>query len=155
MAARVGEEAPDFTLTDQEGNKVSLSQFRGEKPVVLVFYPFSFTGVCEQELCSLRDDIDMFERDGVQVLAVSCNAAPTQKRWAAEQGFRFPVLSDFWPHGEVARAYGVFDENLGCAVRATFVIDKDGKIVDEFRSPDLKTARSMERYEQALAKLRA
>lgn len=153
MAIEIGDEAPDFTLKDQDGNEVSLSGFRGDKAVALVFYPFTFTGVCEGELCQLRDDFSTFEDAGVQVLAVSCDSRFAQQQWAQKMGYQFPVLSDFWPHGEVSKAYGVFNDAIGAANRGTFVIGKDGKVVDTFASPDLGTARPAERYEEALAKL--
>jgi peroxiredoxin len=155
MAIEIGQEAPDFELKDQNGETVRLSSFRGDKAVALVFYPFTFTGVCEGELCALRDDYREFEEAGVQVLAVSCDSRHAQKKWSEEMGYTFPVLSDFWPHGEVARAYGVFNEALGCANRATFVIDKDGRVVDTFASPDLGTARELSRYQQAIQALSA
>ena len=153
MPAEIGQPAPDFTLKNHDGEEVSLSDYRGDKPVALVFYPFSFTGVCEGELCQIRDDFGDFEAAGVQVLAVSCNARPTQAKWAAEMGYQFPVLADFWPHGEVAQAYGVFNEDLGAAMRGTFLIDREGTIVDHFESPDLGTPREKARYAEALAKL--
>ncbi len=155
MPVEVGQEAPDFELPDQTRTKVKLSGFRGESNVVLVFYPFTFTGVCQGELCSLRDDIAGFERAGVQVLAVSCDSPFAQAKWAEEQQFGFPVLSDFWPHGEVSRAYGVFNEALGCANRHTFVIDKEGKVISTFASADLGTPRAKEDYESALERLSA
>jgi mycoredoxin-dependent peroxiredoxin len=153
MALAVGQDAPAFTLKDQNGNEVSLADFRGEKNVVLVFYPFTFTGVCQGELCDIRDNPSHYANDDTVVLALSCDSRHSQKQWAEQQGFTFPVLSDFWPHGEVARAYGVFNDALGCANRATFVIDKQGKIVDVFESPDLGTARPSERYDEALSKI--
>jgi peroxiredoxin (alkyl hydroperoxide reductase subunit C) len=153
MAVAVGDKAPDFTLKDQHGNDVTLSSFQGEKNVVLVFYPFTFTGVCEGELCSLRDDIADFETNAAAVLAISCDTRHAQAQWAQRQGFTFPVLSDFWPHGAVAAAYGVFNEALGCANRATFVIDKTGVVVDTFESPNLGTPRDRAAYDAALAKL--
>ena len=153
MPVEIGQEAPDFTLKDQDGNDVTLSSFRGKQNVVIVFYPFTFTGVCEGELCSLRDDLSEFDAVKAQVLAISCDSRHAQKQWATQQGFTFPVLSDFWPHGAVARAYGVFNEQLGCANRATFVIDNDGKIVDTFASANLGTPRERAEYEAALAKL--
>jgi peroxiredoxin len=153
MAIEIGDQAPDFSLKDQNGNDVALSDFRGKQAVALVFYPFTFTGVCEGELCKLRDDYSAFEKAGVQVLAVSCDSRFAQQKWAEQMGYQFPVLSDFWPHGEVSKAYGVFNEAIGAANRGTFVIDKDGKVVDTFASPDLGTARPAERYEEALAKL--
>jgi peroxiredoxin len=153
MAVAAGDTAPDFTLKDQNGNDVTLSSFRGDKNVVLVFYPFTFTGVCEGELCSLRDDLSDFETGGAQVLALSCDSRHSQRIWAEQQGYTFPVLSDFWPHGAVAKSYGVFNDDLGCANRATFVIDKSGKVADTFASPNLGTPREKAAYEAALAKL--
>ena len=153
MALEPGQPAPDFTLKDHEGNDVTLSSFEGDKPVVLVFYPFTFTGVCEGELCSLRDDVAEFDAAGVQLLAVSCDSRHSQRVWAEQQGWTFPVLSDFWPHGAAAQAYGVFNADLGCAIRATFLIGKDGTIVDAFETPDLGTARDKSRYAEAIAKL--
>ena len=94
-----------------------------------------------------------YDAAGVQVLAVSCDTDPPQKQWAEQQGYTFPVLSDFWPHGEVAKAYGVFNDALGCANRATFLIDTDGNVVDTFATDSLGTAREKARYDEALAKL--
>jgi peroxiredoxin len=153
MPAEIGSPAPDFTLKDHNGNDVTLSSFQGDKAVALVFYPFTFTGVCEGELCRLRDDYSDFEKAGVQVLAVSCDSRHAQRIWAEQQGYTFPVLSDFWPHGAVAKAYGVFNDQLGCAIRATFVIGKDGTVVDTFSTDSLGTAREASRYTEALAKL--
>ncbi|MEY2437896.1 MAG: mycoredoxin-dependent peroxiredoxin [Acidimicrobiaceae bacterium] len=153
MAVEVGQEAPDFTLKDQTNTEVRLSSFRGDKAVALVFYPFTFTGVCQGELCELRDDNSKYEQAGMQVLAVSCDSRHAQAKWAEEQGFGFPVLSDFWPHGEVAKAYGVFNEALGCANRGTFIIDKDGKVVDSFATANLATPRDASSYQAALDKM--
>ncbi|MDQ6874360.1 MAG: peroxiredoxin [Actinomycetota bacterium] len=125
-AVAVGQPAPDFTLLDQQGQQVSLSDYRGRKHVVLVFYPLAFTGRCEGELCSIRDDLPRFENDQVQVLTVSVDSAASHRVWAEREGFTFPMLSDFWPHGAVAKRYGVLEESLGYALRATFVIDREG-----------------------------
>ena len=153
MSLEIGQEAPDFDLKSSTGENVKLSQFRGDKAVALVFYPFTFTGVCHGELCALRDDLNRYESAGVQVLAISCDTVHAQKAWAASEGYNFPVLADFWPHGEVAKAYGVFNDALGCANRGTFVIDKNGILVDSFFTDSLGTAREASRYEEALAKL--
>ena len=124
----VGELAPDFDLKDQHGAKVKLSSFKGEKNVVVLFIPFSFTGTCTGELCAIRDDLAAFQNDDVQLIAISCDSQFTQKIFAEQEGYKFPVLSDFWPHGAVAQAYGIFNADLGCALRGTFVIDKQGVI---------------------------
>lgn len=155
MTVAVGDQAPDFDLPSSTGGTVKLSDLREKQNVVLVFYPFTFTGVCRGELCELRDDLRSFEAAGVQVLAVSCDSVHSQRKWAEEEGFNFPVLSDFWPHGAAAKAYGVFNEQLGCANRQTFVLDKSGTVVATFASADLRTPRQKAEYEDALTRLTA
>lgn len=124
----VGEVAPDFALRDQHGKQVTLSAFRGVKNVVVVFFPFAFSGVCTSELCEIRDDLGAFESDDVEVLAISCDHMFSLRAWADDQGYFFPLLSDFWPHGATARAYEVFRESAGSAHRGTFLIDRDGVV---------------------------
>lgn len=124
----VGQTAPDFTLKDQYGKDVSLSDYKGVKNVVVVFYPFAFSGICTGELCEIRDDLGAFESDQVQVLAVSCDHMFTQRAWSDAQGFFFPVLSDFWPHGRTAQAFRVFDQSGGFSTRGTFLIDSAGVV---------------------------
>lgn len=124
----IGAVAPDFTLRDQNNQPVTLSSYRGAKNVLLVFYPLAFTGTCQGELCQVRDALPTFENDTTATLAISVGPPPTHKVWAAELGYTFPLLSDFWPHGEVAQAYGVFNESAGFANRGTFMIDTDGVI---------------------------
>ncbi|MDH6138896.1 MULTISPECIES: peroxiredoxin [Kitasatospora] len=128
MAIEVGTQAPDFELKNQHGELVKLSDFRGEKNVVLVFYPFAFTGVCTGEVCEIQNELPRLQNDDVQVLAVSNDSPFSLRVFAEQQGLDYPLLSDFWPHGTVSRAYGVFDEEKGCAVRGTFVIDKAGVV---------------------------
>src|SRR4051812_5869386 len=153
MTVEIGQEAPDFELRSSTGDTIKLSQYRGDKAVALVFYPFTFTAVCQGELCMLRDDLSRYEQAGVQVLAISCDTAPAQKKWADEMGYQFPVLSDFRPHGEVSEAYGLFNDKLGCAMRYTFLIGKDGRVVDVFDSGAIGTPRESGRYAEGLAKL--
>jgi peroxiredoxin len=152
MTITLGSAAPDFELSDQHGNKVSLSSFKGKKNVVLLFYPFSFTGTCTGELCAMRDDLAAFQNDGVQVLAVSCDSMFTQRIFAEKEGYEFPVLADFWPHGAVAQSYGIFDDVLGCSLRGTFVIDKEGIVRWQIVN-GLGDARNLEDYKTALAAL--
>lgn len=127
MSVEVGQVAPDFTLKDQNGNAVSLSDFRG-KTVVLMFFPFAFTGICTRELCAIRDEADDFVNDKVQTISVSCDSQPTLKNFADSEHFTHPLLSDFWPHGAVAQQYGVFLEERGMALRGTFIIDAQGVV---------------------------
>ena len=148
----LGSTAPDFTLKDQNNGEVTLSSFRGSKNVVVLFYPATFTGVCQGELCSVQEDLSTFQNDDVQVLAVCVDSSFANKVWAEQQGFTFPILSDFWPHGAVAQAYGVFNEVAGRATRGTFVVDKEGtlrwKVVNAI--PD---ARDHDEYAKVLADL--
>ena len=152
MTVEIGDEAPDFVLEDQDRNPVRLSDFRGRKNVVVVFYPLSFTGVCQGELCAIRDSIQDFDGADVQTLAISCDSGPTHAKWAAEQGYTFPLLADFWPHGEVARSYGVLDEASGLALRGTFIVDKAGKVAYKVVNA-IPDARDLDEYRKVLASL--
>ncbi|MFT3715549.1 MAG: peroxiredoxin [Gordonia sp. (in: high G+C Gram-positive bacteria)] len=125
----VGAQAPDFSLRDQNNQQVSLGGLRSAGPVLVVFFPLAFTGTCEGELGWLRDHQAEFDDAGITVVAVSVGPPPTHKVWSSAQGFLMPILSDFWPHGAVARDYGVFDEARGYANRGTFVVDGSGRIV--------------------------
>ena len=124
----VGTTAPDFTLRDQNQQPVTLSAFRGARNVLLVFFPLAFTGICQGELDQLRDHLPDYENDDSVALTVSVGPPPTHKIWSVENGFLFPVLSDFWPHGAVSQAYGVFNSAAGFPNRGTFVIDWAGVI---------------------------
>ncbi|MFD4377612.1 peroxiredoxin [Streptomyces sp. NPDC058486] len=152
MAIEVGTKAPDFELKDNHGRTVRLSDFHGEKNVVLLFYPFAFTGVCTGELCELRDNLPKFVNDDTQLLAVSNDSIHTLRVFAEQEGLEYPLLSDFWKHGDASRAYGVFDEEKGCAVRGTFIIDKDG-VVRWTVVNGLPDARDLDAYVKALETL--
>ncbi len=152
MAIEVGQQAPDFELKDQHGEPVRLSGFQGGKNVVLVFYPLAFSGVCSGELCALRDDFPESDRDDVEILAVSIDSGFVLRTWADRDHFTFRLLSDFWPHGEVARLYGVFDEQKGVATRGTFIIDKAGVVRWKVVNP-IPQARDIAQYQKALAEL--
>jgi len=152
MAVEIGDEAPDFELPDQHGTPVKLSSFRGTKNVVLVFYPLAFSPVCSGELCAMREDFPEVSRDDVELITVSVDSFFSHKVWAEQENFRFSLLSDFWPHGAVANAYGIFDPGRGVAVRGTFIIDKEGvvrwKVVNS-----IPQARDIAEYQKALADL--
>jgi peroxiredoxin len=126
MTLQAGEPAPDFELRDQHGRQVRLSAFRGGKVVVVMFYPFAFSAVCTDELRGVRDNLAAFESDDVQLVAVSCDPMFSLRVFAERDGLTFPLLSDFWPHGEVARTYGVFNATRGCPDRSTFIVDRTG-----------------------------
>ncbi len=148
----IGDEAPDFELPDGARNPVRLSTFRGSKNVVIVFYPLAFTGTCQGELCAIRDSIADFDSADVQTLAVSVDSSAVHAQWAAEQGYTFPLLADFWPHGAVAQAYGVFNDDIGLAVRGTFIVDKQGKVVYKVVNA-IPDARDPDEYRKVLASL--
>ena len=152
MAIHVGQEAPDFALKDQDGQVRRLSDFRGKKNVMLVFYPLAFSGICTGELCQLRDDLPSFENEDTTTLAVSVDSPYVLKAFAEREDYRFALLSDLWPHGEVARAYGVFNEERGFAIRGTFIVDKDG-IVRHVTINQPSEPRDPDEYRTALAKL--
>ena len=128
MSVEVGQAAPEFTLSNQFGEKVSLADFRGEKNVVLMFYPFAFTGTCTGELCAIRDQYVDFVNDDTVVLSVSCDSPYTLKVFAEQESLTHALLSDFWPHGEASKAYGVFLDDKGFSTRGTFILDKEGVI---------------------------
>ena len=127
MTLSVGDAAPEFSLPDQDKQVVSLAELRGT-PVLLVFYPFAFSGICTGELCQLRDELANYTEAGVRVLAVSTDPVFSLKAFKAQEGYDFPLLSDFWPHGAVSQAYGVFNDVSGFANRGTFAVDRDGVV---------------------------
>jgi peroxiredoxin (alkyl hydroperoxide reductase subunit C) len=125
----VGDRAPDFTLSDQNNQRVSLADLTADRRVLLVFFPLAFTGNCEGELALIRDRLPEFDNEALTTVAVSVGPPPTHKVWASAQGFLFPLLSDFWPHGAVAQQYGVFSERHGYALRGTVLVDRDRTVL--------------------------
>jgi peroxiredoxin len=152
MVLQLGSEVPDFALRNQHGETVRLSQFRGHKAVVVVFYPWAFSGVCGGELHDLQKHLDEFANDDVALLTISCDAMYALRAYADREGFTFPMLQDFWPHGEVATRYGVFNADVGVALRGTFVIDKAG-VLRWTVTNAIPDARSLDDYRAALAAL--
>lgn len=132
----VGDKAPEFTLRDQNNEQWTLSESLGSKAVLVVFYPLAFTGICTGELCAVRDDLAAFQNDDVQVVTISVDSPYAHKVFSEREGYEFPLLADFWPHGAVAQSYGVFNESTGFANRGTFLIDRDGIVrFAEMHSP--------------------
>jgi mycoredoxin-dependent peroxiredoxin len=151
MTVEVGEPAPDFELKDQHGTPVKLSDYRGKK-IVLIFYPLAFSGVCRGELNAIRDEFVVTAPEDVQVLTVSVDSMFSHRAWADQEGYDFPLLSDFWPHGQVAQAYGVLDEKKGLATRGTFIIDGEGMVRWSVVNP-IPQARDIAEYRKVLAEL--
>jgi len=126
---QTGNEAPDFDLEVDRSRRVRLADFRGRRNVLLVFHPFAFTPVCEEEALDLQANLPSFASAETEVILVSCDAAPARQAWREQLKLDYTLASDFWPHGAAAKAYGVFNERDGSAVRGTFLIDKTGTVV--------------------------
>jgi len=152
MTVAVGDAAPDFELLDQNKNPVSLESLKGTK-TLLVFIPFPFTGVCDDEACLIRDNLAALQDLDANVVIITVHAVSVANKWATENGFEFPVLSDYWPHGVTAQAYGAFNEDRGMANRYTFVLDADGVVREVINTDSLGTAREFDAYTEALARL--
>lgn len=152
MALEIGSLAPDFELANQFGEHVRLSDFRGTRPVALVFFPLAFSSTCTSELCALRDNIALFKDHRVELIGVSVDSKATLRSFAEAYEYDFTLLADFWPHGAVSKEYGVFMERKGFANRATFLIGTDGRIrASIITEPGL--ARDVEEYRAALDRL--
>lgn len=152
MALENNTQAPDFELVNQFGERIQLSRYRGEKSVALVFFPLAFSGICTGELCQLRDNLSLFAESGVELIGISVDSRHTLRAWGDQERYTFSLLADFWPHGAVAKEYGVFLEDRGSANRATFLIDQSGIIRASFISAPGE-ARSLDAYRAALGEL--
>ncbi|MQA32500.1 peroxiredoxin [Modestobacter roseus] len=151
MSLSVGDVAPEFSLPDQDRQPVSLNGLRGS-PVLVVFYPFAFSGTCTGELCQLRDDLATYSAAGVRVVAISTDPVFSLKAFREKERLQFPLLSDFWPHGATAQAYGVFNERAGMALRGTFLVDADGVVAfTEVNQPG--DARAQSGWKDAVVRL--
>lgn len=152
MVIEVGAQAPDFTLSDQHGEELTLSELVEEGPVALVFFPLAFSGICTGELCELRDNISVFADSSVRLLGISVDSVWALKAWAAQEGYEFSILSDFWPHGAVAQQYGAFIEERGIATRATVLIGEDRRVLASFETAPGE-ARDFASYREAIEAL--
>lgn len=129
MAVTTSEQAPEFDLEVTHGERVRLADFRGRSNVLLVFHPFAFTAVCEEEARDLQENLESFENAQTEIVFVSCDSAPARQAWKEELGATYTFASDFWSHGAAAKAYGVFNDETGAPHRGTFLIDKDGTVI--------------------------
>ncbi len=152
MTIAIGDQAPDFTLPTAGGGSFTLSEALADGPVVLVFFPLAFSGICQGELCEIRDNLAEFDDARVRVVACSIDSPYSLGTWAEQQGYTFTLASDMWPHGEVAQRYGVFVPERGIATRASFLIRPDGVVTwSVVNAPN--QARPLEGYREALAAL--
>jgi peroxiredoxin len=132
-----GERAPDFTLSDQDGNQVSLGDLRGQS-VVLVFYPADFSPVCTDQLSVYQEVLGEFDRRGTRLLGISVDGAFCHRAFRDHSNLTIPLLADFHPKGEVARAYGVWSEEHGVSGRALVLVGPDGTVEWAYMSPPLE-----------------
>jgi len=149
MTLSVGDAAPDFSLYDIDREQVSLDDLKGGKSIV-VFIPFPFTGTCEGEVCTIRDRMSELNDLDARVVVITTTPLPSNKAWADRNGIEYPVLSDFWPHGEVTKAYESFDDRVGAANRRSFVLDADGVIQAIVETESRSIAREFDEYVKAL-----
>jgi peroxiredoxin len=152
MAATIGQKAPDFRLPDQQNNPVSLEDLRGSKALI-VFIPFPFTGICLGELCAIRDDLPSLEGLGAKVIAITCDTRHANRVWSEQNGFQFPILSDYWPHGVTCQSYGCFNEATGGSWRWSFVLDAEGIVREIVKTETTSQPREYEAYKKALASI--
>jgi len=152
VSAEIGGLAPNFHLPDQQNNIVSLADLNGQKALI-VFIPFPFTGVCQGELCTIRDDYGSLSALGAKVVAITCDTRHSNRRWTEDNNFQFPILADYWPHGAVTQAYGCFNEATGGAWRWSFVLDAEGVVRAIVKSDALSQPREFEAYKTALSKV--
>lgn len=148
----VGAPAPDFTLHDQNNEQITLSALRGRQSMLIIFYPLAFTGICSGELRAVQDDLATFQNDDVQVVTISVDSVYSHKVFGDQEGYKFPLLSDFWPHGGVARAYGVFNDRVGVANRGTFLVGSDG-VVRFAEMNSIGDGRDPQAWRKAIAEL--
>jgi len=148
----LGSPAPSFELPDQNKNLVSSDSLKGSKSLI-VFIPFPFTGICDDEGCAIRDNVARLNDLEANVVIITVHAVPVAAKWAAENGFGFPVLSDYWPHGATTQAYGAFNDKVGAANRYTFVLDAEGVVREVINTEALGIAREFDTYVEALAKI--
>jgi len=129
VAIQTGDRAPEFELEVAPREQLRLSDFAGRSNVLLVFHPFAFTPVCEDEARDLQENLESFRNAETEVVFVSCDTAAARQAWKEELGVEFTFASDFWAHGAAAKAYGVFNEANGAPHRGTFLIDKQGTVI--------------------------
>ena len=150
MPIAVGQPVPDFVLKDQNQQEVKLSDFKGKKNVVMVFYPLDWSPVCTNEHACFVNDMKKFEQLDAQVLGLSVDSVWSHKAWAEKMGIRYPLLADFHPRGAVASKFGVYLEERGITGRAIAIINKEGKIA-WFRQYEILTVPDLKEVEEALA----
>jgi peroxiredoxin len=149
MPLAIGTPAPDFALMSQDREEISLQDLKGSRSMI-VFMPYPHTPTCESEACAIRDNWASFQELGAKIVMITTHAVPTNRSWAEEQEYHFPILSDYWPHGAASRAYDTFDETFGYARRTTYILDADGTIREVIASDGLREARPFAAYLPAL-----
>jgi len=145
----VGEKIPDFELTNVNREKMKTEDFLGEK-TMFVFMPFPFSGVCTPEVCELRDNSSLMEEAIMNTVIITVGAWATNLTWATQYDIKFPILADFWPHGEVAQKFGCFNEKVGTAMRYSYLTNEENIITEIIKSDEFPIARDFSEYRKSL-----
>ena len=145
----IGDKIPDFELTNIDREKMKSEDFLGEK-TMFVFMPFPFSGVCTPEVCDLRDNKELLDKASMNTVIITISGVATNITWASQYNIEFPILSDFWPHGEVAQMFGCFNEKVGTAMRYSYITNEDNIVTDIGKSDELPVGRDMEQYKESL-----
>ena len=146
---KIGEKIPNFQLTNIDKTQMKSEDFLGEK-TMFVFMPFPFSGVCTPEMCELRDNASVIENASINTVIITVGAWATNATWASQYDIKFPILADFWPHGEVAQKFGCFNEKVGTAMRYSYVTDEKNIVTDVIKSDELPIARDFSDYKKSL-----
>lgn len=146
---KIGEKIPDFQLTNIDKTQMKSEDFLGEK-TMFVFMPFPFSGVCTPEMCELRDNASLIEKASINTVIITVGAWATNATWASQYDIKFPILADFWPHGQVAQKFGCFNEKVGTAMRYSYVTDEKNIVTEVIKSDELPIARNFSEYKKSL-----
>ena len=145
----IGEKLPNFELTNVNREKMKTEDFLGEK-TMFVFMPFPFSGVCTPEVCELRDNSSLMEEANMNTVIITVGAWATNLTWATQYDIKFPILADFWPHGEVAQKFGCFNEKVGTAMRYSYLTNEENIITEIIKSDEFPIARDFSEYRKSL-----
>ena len=147
MSLNIGDKIPEFELYNHDKTKHSDKDFLGKK-TMFVFMPFPFSSVCDKEICELRDYQDSFMKEDTNTVLITVGASPTNRAWSEHYNIEFPILSDFWPHGEVSKKFGCFSDEAGIALRYTYITDENNVVTEIIKSEEIPVERDFSLYKE-------